>query len=331
VIILIAKERTIPLAILILAALLRRLPLSHAKYQEIFEEFKRRQAGYRGEQSLDYYFRSLPQKKYTLLHDLNLPDGDYNCQIDTFLLTPEFGLIVDIKNMKGKLVFDTDNQQFTQYYDGVEKGYPDPIAQAERHQEYIIKLLKEHHYPPVPIDYIVIISNPYATYVITGKNSSKVRPRICKADVFLSKIQLFEKLYTAPLLEKKDLRKICRFLIKMNNPPTKSILKRYGIDQSELLTGVFCPFCFHLSMTRVKKTWYCSSCGNFSQNAHIELLKDYFLLCGLGITNRQFRKFAHLSNIDTAGRLLRSENFNFTGSNRNRAYYPANLLDYLNN
>ncbi|MEH7332649.1 nuclease-related domain-containing protein [Neobacillus drentensis] len=86
----IIKKRTIPLVILILEALCRRL---------------------------------LPIDKYMILHDLNLPDGDSNCQIDTLLLTPEFALIVEVKNMAGKLIFDTENEQFTQINNDKEKGY----------------------------------------------------------------------------------------------------------------------------------------------------------------------------------------------------------------
>lgn len=120
----IIKGRTIPLINLILEALCRRLPLNFPKYQQISEELGRRQAGYQGEIALDYYLRLLPINKYLILHDLNLPDGDYNCQIDTLLLTPEFALIIEVKNMTGKLIFDTENEQYTQINNDKEKGYP---------------------------------------------------------------------------------------------------------------------------------------------------------------------------------------------------------------
>ncbi|MBT2699486.1 NERD domain-containing protein [Bacillus sp. ISL-40] len=155
------KERTKPLIMLILEALLRRLPNSHQKYQQILEELGRRQAGYLGEKSLEYYYRDLPQQKYMILHDLNLPDGDYNCQIDTLLLTPEFALAIDVKNMAGKLIFDTENEQFIQINNGIEKGYGYPIAQGERHQKYLQKLLAANHIPPVSVEYLVVISNSY--------------------------------------------------------------------------------------------------------------------------------------------------------------------------
>jgi hypothetical protein len=203
---LIVKERSMPLKILVLQALLKRLPISHEKYQQISEEVGRRLAGYQGEKALDYYFRSLPQQKYHILHDLNLPDNEFNCQIDTLLLTSEFVLVIGVKNMAGKLHFDTENEQFIQTVNEKEKGYPYPIAQEEWHQKYITNLLAAHHFPPIPVVYLVVISNNYCTYTITGKNAYKVKPIVCKADVMLNRIENIEKTFTKPILEKKELR-----------------------------------------------------------------------------------------------------------------------------
>ncbi|WML25118.1 nuclease-related domain-containing protein [Neobacillus sp. OS1-33] len=321
----IIKERTKPLIMLILEALLRRLPYNHQKYKQILDELGRREAGYLGEKSLDYYYRDLPQHKYMILHDLNLPDGDYNCQIDTLLLTPEFALAIDVKNMAGKLLFDTDNEQFIQINNGIEKGYPYPIAQGERHQKYLQKLLAANHFPPVPVEYLVVISNSYATYAVTGKNAHKVKPRICKSDVFLNKISILEKQYSKPLLTAKELRKICRLLVKMNTIPTSYILNKYVIQKGDLFTGVLCPTDSNHSLIRKNQNWYCPPCDTFSKDAHIDALNDYFLLFGPTITNTQFREFAHIESINVAKRLLHSEKLNFSGVNRYRIYFPKNF------
>ena len=310
---------------LILEALLRRLPYSHHKYQQISEELGRRHAGYVGEKSLDYYYRELPQQKYMILHDLNLPDGDYNCQIDTLLLTSEYIIAIDVKNMAGKLIFDTDNEQFIQINNGNEKGYPYPIAQGERHQKYLHKLLAANHFPPIPVEYLVVISNSYTTYAVTGKSAHKVKARVCKSDVFLNKITLLEKQYTNPLLTAKDLRKLCRLLIKMNTIPTSYILKNYAIQGSDLKTDVYCPSSSNHVLIRKNQNWYCPSCDTFSKDAHINALLDYFLLFGPTITNKQFREFAHIKSPHTAKRILQSCNLQFSGNNRFRYYFPKTI------
>jgi hypothetical protein len=289
------------------------------------EELARRRAGYYGEKALDYYLRSLPDKKYMIFHDLNLPDGDYNCQIDTLLVSSEYILIIDVKNMVGKLIFDTDNEQFFQLNDGNEKGYPYPIAQGERHCNYIINLLKEHGFSAIPVEYVVVISNPYTTYTISGRNSVKVMKRVCKADILLNKIHFFEKMNPNEILTMKELRKLSRLLIKKNTPPTSYILKKYGIQKTDLLSGFHCPVCSFLPLKRDRQKWYCSSCNTYSENAHEYGLQDYFLLYDLKITNMQFRDFAQISSRDLARRQLLSANLNFSGSKKGTVYFPSDF------
>lgn len=149
-----------------------------------------------------------------------------------------------------------------------------------------------------------------------------MKPRVCKSDVFLNKIQFFEKQYSTPLLETKALRKLSRLLVKMNKIPTNYILTKYGINKANLLTGVFGPNCNHVPLIRKKHKWYCPLCGEFSKDAHINALKDYFLLFDSKITNQQFREFTHLTSHDTAKRLLLSANLNYSGTKKGRTYFP---------
>lgn len=312
---LIVKERTIPLKILILEALLRRLPKNHLKRMQITEELSRRWAGYRGEESLDFYLSSLDEKKYLIFHDLNLPDGKYNCQIDTLLITLEFALIVEVKNMTGKLIFDTDLDQFFQINDGKEIGYSDPLAQAQRHQAYLKRL-----FPSLPIDYLITFTNPHSILSFLGENT-QIKQKVCKSHSFPKKMGLFEKEYGKEILTAKELRKISRTLLKMNTPPTTYILEKYGIRKTDLSSGIHCPSCHHLPLIRENRKWFCSTCNTFSKDAHLYALQDYFLLFDSGITNGQFRNFAHNISTDTAKRMLQSSNLNRSGKYRDRTYF----------
>jgi Nuclease-related domain len=85
---LVSKKRSIPLKILILIALLRRLPKNHPKRPHIVKELARRTAGYQGEVSLDSEIDRLFEKNFLILHDLNLHDGNTFYQIDNLLLSP---------------------------------------------------------------------------------------------------------------------------------------------------------------------------------------------------------------------------------------------------
>jgi hypothetical protein len=73
-------------------ALLRRLKQNHPKRKQLAEELARRLAGYHGEESLDFYLTSLPEKNWMIFHDLNFSDGEYNYQIDTLMVSPKLAL-----------------------------------------------------------------------------------------------------------------------------------------------------------------------------------------------------------------------------------------------
>ncbi|MFP5112541.1 nuclease-related domain-containing protein [Bacillaceae bacterium C204] len=318
------KERKVPLTILILMALLRRLPKNHEKRPQIIKELSKRQAGYRGEESLDYYLSRLPDKKYMIFHDLNLPFGKYNCQIDTLLLTKNLALILEIKNMTGTLKFDLENGQFFQTLDEHNKGYTDPIAQAEMHKDCIKEFLSTYNFPSLSVDYLVVVSNPYSILSFIGGHP-EVKQRVCKSHNLLKKISMFEKMYTNEILSEKELRKLSKFLVKKNTPPTIHILERYGIKKIELLTGFHCPLCEYLPIIRKKRKWYCPACCTFTSDTLPDSLLDYFLLFDSRITNLEFRNFAHIKSVDAAGRHLRSAGLTSSGEKKNRSYSPETI------
>lgn len=86
----IIKERSIPEKILILQALLRRLPRNYPKIPQLKGELAKSLAGYKGEQSVNYHLSFLPEKEFLLLYDLRLFNGNHYFQMDTLILTPYF-------------------------------------------------------------------------------------------------------------------------------------------------------------------------------------------------------------------------------------------------
>jgi hypothetical protein len=321
---LIGKLRSIPLKILILRSLLRRITKNHPKRVQITEELSRREAGYQSEEYLDKQIEQLLGSKFIIFHDLNFSEGNNTYQIDNLLISPQLALIIEVKNMTGELTFDSINDQFYQKVGDKIKGYQDPVTQVQRHQSYIKKLLAENNFPPVPVDYLIVINNSNAVLVFNG-TSPEERKRICKSHSFHKRVSLIENIYTESILTDKDLRKLSKLLLKLNTPPTNYILKKYEIKLTDLLTGVQCPKCFNLPITRNKKKWYCPKCKEYSYDAHILALMDYFLLFNMKITNHQFLIFSKISSPDTSGRLLRSANLNSTGTNKGRYYFPETI------
>ncbi|WP_369901923.1 nuclease-related domain-containing protein [Bacillus manliponensis] len=86
----IVKERKIPIHLMQLEALWRRLPENYLKREEIAEDIKRQKAGYKGERSVDYQLTFLKPEKYRVFHDVRLFDGTHYFQLDTLVLSSKF-------------------------------------------------------------------------------------------------------------------------------------------------------------------------------------------------------------------------------------------------
>ncbi|RSK54610.1 nuclease-related domain-containing protein [Bacillus canaveralius] len=318
----IVKRRTVPLKIQVGEALLRRLPEGAFSREELQGDLERRRAGYWGEQSIDHYLSFLDEKKYLIFHDLNLPRGEYTFQIDTLLLTANLAIILEVKNIAGTLFFDQlFHQLIRTNANGKEEGFPDPITQASLQKYQLNEFLHELQVPDIPIEYAVVICNKHSI-LKTNPGQEKIFRKVFKTPHLLNWIQALEKVYPKEVLSSKELRKISRQLIKKNTPPRKLFLDRYLTSKDELITGVYCPFCFYIPMQRMKRHWHCPDCSTKSRDAHMLALRDYFLLIDSKISNQQFRDFAQLSSRDIASRLLISTNFPSSGTTKGRFYFP---------
>lgn len=311
----IVKEREVPLKILKLEALLRRLSLNHPSLPRIKEDLAKSYAGYRGEQSLDYYFELLPEQNYFILHDVRLSfKNDLYFQIDTLILTPYFFLILEVKNISGTLHFDQTFHQLIRTTSEVEEAFPDPILQVQRQTSQFTTWLLKTKFPPIPVFSFVVVSN--SSSIIKSAPANKV----IRPGMLADKIKNLHTSYPNEIMSLKDLRKLSRLLLKTHTPLNQDVLQLYNIHRSDVMPGIFCNDCKTLSMRRNKGSWICSQCGNNSKQAHIQALTDYSLLIEPTITNQQLRHFLGLSSISTATKLLVALKLEYTGSRKNRTY-----------
>lgn len=240
----IKKNRTIPVKILKLKALLRRLPRQHPKRRLAEEELAKSLAGYHGEKSIDYYLSFLP-REYLILHDLRLLDSEKRYfQLDTLILSPKFFIILEVKNISGTLIFDETFHQLIRQTSEKEEGFPDPILQVKRQQAQLQIWLSQHKLPQVPIIKFIVISNP-ATVIKQGPVDI-----VIQAASLPHKLKGVEEKYRKEKMEPKALRRLSTFLIKQHQTADPDILEKLGILKQDLLTGVHCPRCEELSMKR---------------------------------------------------------------------------------
>ena len=317
------KARAKPLKVEFCEALLIRINRNHPKIPQILSDKGKKEAGYIGEKKLDFFLSNLPEKEYFLFHDLRLPNGKSYFQIDTLLLTYTFGLIIEAKYMTGELEFDEKNNQLIQRNDDIEKCYDDPLLQAKFQVRQLKAFLKQHKFPNIPFEFLVMMSHSNA--LLITEQGSEARLRVCRSSKVLLRIEEFSRKYKVKVLDQDKIRKISRLLIKKHTEPTFNCEELYRISRSELQTGVHCPKCRYLGVIYHQGSWRCPKCGCKSRDAHLAALRHYYLLFGPTITNQQFREFLGIESSNIASKLLKKLNLPHSDANKNRIYYLKHL------
>ena len=316
----IVKERKKPLLILKLHALLDRISPHHPEIPRIKEELKKREAGYRGETSLDYPLSFLDEKNYLIFHDLRLKDNSSFFQIDTLLLTKSHFIILEVKNMSGTLYFDHDFKQLIQTtHNGKERAYSYPLTQLRRQEQQLKKWLEKHRLEQIPILSYVVISNPQSI-IRTSKKTLQISRQVIHKEELPEKFFQLEKAKAPEILIAKSLKRISRFLLKHHHENDQCIFERFHLSVDDIQKGVICPKCRYIGMNRCHSYWVCPDCKVKSKDAHTQAIIEYSLLFNRTITNKQLRDFLKLQSIDTAKRLLKSMNLPYVGENKGRKY-----------
>lgn len=320
------KEREYSMKIKILQALIRRLRTNHPSLPIIKKDLGMAMAGFKGEESIDYYLSILPEMEHdiTIFHDLRLPCNNKFFQLDTLLISPTFYLILEVKNMIGTLQFDPAFQQLIQIIneDGNEKriSHRDPIQQVNIQLSQFKSWLKHAKLPILPCECLVIMANSNSE-IRALSHPNIVQKFVSRNTALSDRIAAYITEYGIGEWDTKEFKKLKKFILKNNEPSLfTDLLNKYGIKRNDILNGVLCKFCDVLSMRRRRGCWVCEKCNSKSSVAHLEAMQDYKLLICSTISNNSLREFLGIKCESTALRLLTSANFAYIGSTRNRRY-----------
>lgn len=312
------NERQWPIKIEFNQACLRRIYPGHPKTPLIEADIGRTEAGYYGEIILDSYLHYLPEKNYYIFKGLRLPTsrGTY-FQIDSLILSPTHIPIIEAKNLSGTLEVDENCDQLIQ---NGEIGYENPMLQAEYQLRELQQWLIRNKFPCKNLEFLVgMMHKNCILKIIPG---SEAQFRVCRGRRVIDRLNFFSTKYQDLIYPPEILRKMCKLLLKSHLQPSYDIEKCFKIPRSELLPGVHCPFCWFLGMVYRSGSWHCPRCKGVSKGAHILALKDYFLLHGPEITNRQFREFLQLGHntVNIASKMLNNLELPHTSAKKNRVY-----------
>lgn len=322
----IGNTREYPKEIMILEAIVRRFPPDDFRKAEFEKKLYRKRAGYKGEKTLDYFLAQIDHSEMLILHDLRIPINSTHFQIDTLLITTNFLLIIDSKNYAGTLIFLPEFNQLIRILNDIEEVFPDPILQTKIQASQLKTFLEKHHLPPSPIEYLVAISNTQAL-IKNPTNDKEVSYRVFRSSNVAFKLPPFYQKHTQSRLSKNDMKKIARHLVKAHVPLVPDP-KSMNLPFDNMVKGVQCPACEGFGMDYHQGKWTCISCGHKTAYAHIQALRDYFLIYGPSVTSKQFREFMNVGSPSTAKRLLSSMDLTFDGTTKGRTYFPGkNFFD----
>ncbi|WP_439021217.1 nuclease-related domain-containing protein [Bacillus thuringiensis] len=317
----IVKELKMPVHLLQLEALLRRLPAHHLKRNIVSENLAKFMAGYKGEQAIEYPLSFLTEAEYRILHDIRLFDQKHYFQIDILIVSACFLLFLEIKNIIGTLVFDAKFNQFIRITEGsTEEGFPDPILQLKRQEMQLRKWLSLHGLYNLPIESLVVISSPCT---IIKTSDEILSSKIIHSANLPNKIKQLENQYKEKSIG--NINELIAQIMNEHSQQRKNILAQYKIKKEELLKGVQCEECFTMAMLKEKQGWRCSNCNSTSKHAHLRALQDYTLLLGMITTNSKLRDFLNMQSSSVVKRLLQTMNIPHTGTNKGRKYDLTHL------
>ncbi|WP_194841295.1 nuclease-related domain-containing protein [Salinibacillus xinjiangensis] len=320
----IVKQRDIPMKMLKTEALNRRVDDHHRMKSLIEQHYLNFRAGYNGEKAIDFYLRFLNPDTYQILHNVRIPDRNNFFQMDTLILTKHFILIVEVKNYYQEIVYDEMGQAYRNI-GGVEEGYSNHVEQVLLQKRRLSDWLLKHRFPQPPIETLVVFTNP-KTIIKNLAHDPLITETVIQKEKLLSKIEYFTAKHQIKLLNRNQLNKITANLKDQHTPESVDVLKKYNVSTHELKLGVFCPKCDTNTMYRNHGKWTCANCGGHSKNAHVAALKDYYLLIGDQINNRQARFFLKVNSVHMMKQLLQKEKLKMIGVTSARRYF----LDYTN-
>jgi hypothetical protein len=317
-----------PLIIKSLEAILRRIPHDHESREKVSKKLGNYLSGYYGEQSLAYYLDQLPQKEFNIFHNIRIKTPNITFQIDFLLMTMKFILILEVKNLTGQLNFDGDLAQLIQTKPNEEnKVYNDPVVQASDHKRHLALFLSKNNLHNIPISYLVVVTNPNAHITITSTDKN-YRDKIIRSNILIKKISKLCEYYQKEMYSQAEMKRVSKLILKSCDETNQDILKRFGIEKSEIIKGVICDKCGYYPMQRIYGSWTCDRCKNTENEVHIQALNDYIYLLDNKITNCEFRSLLNIQSSKVANTLLNKLNLKHTGNNKSRTYHlPQNGFD----
>lgn len=317
----IIKHRKRPAKIAGYEALVKRLPSYHPKVEVIGDLIKSSNAGFGGEERLDHLLKHFdPEYSYLIIQDLSIAIN-LDFQIDSLLLTRSCAILLEIKNISGRLRFSVNPSALHQITpSGKEKAYKSPLVQMEMAKWKFEKLLHRLDFQ-LPVYTFLVIA--YPNQVVDNAPTGST---IWSADEVMIRLHKFNM--PPDRISEDDLLSLGQQLLSLHSEYNSfPLAPKHGIAISEIGKGVYCPNCSSVKMARIKRSWHCPACKLKDSLAHHEAIKEWFMLIKPTISASECKEFLELDYLSTARNILKNPLYKKTGSNKIRRYYIEKKVD----
>lgn len=317
----IIKHRKRPIKIEGYEALLKRLPIYHSKRDTIEDLLKSSKAGFGGEVRLDGLMRYYdPDYEHLIIQDFSI-SGHFDMQVDTLILTKSCAVLLEVKNIAGRLRFMTNPSALHQTTPGGnERGYKSPLVQMEMAKWKFERLLKKLGYS-LPIHTFLVIAYPNQIVENTPRGSI-----IWSADEVMIRLHNFQM--PPEKLNSDELLNLGHQLMELSSDYKPiPLASKYGVPLEEIEKGVFCTNCKIKKMNKIHRTWKCQGCGITDAEAHHEAIQEWFMLIKPTISVAECQDFLELNYASTARKILTHARYKKIGSNKTRRYYREEKAD----
>lgn len=271
----------------------KRLHPEHEKFPQIIDEIKRAEAGEFGERYVIELFEMEFGKNLQLLHNIFIGKN----QIDLLVFTNRWCLLLEVKNIKGHLIFTTNPRQLIrQKEDGTEEVFQNPESQLERLQLALEEFFKKH-----------AVNLPIYSAIIFPFNNVIIKKPTTQFPIFVGK-DILNYIKSLKVDVDNERAATVAKLLQNNSIPWHRfpLCDYYNIPQHYIRSGVECTHCGTIPMIRENRTWKCRSCGVTDRQAHVKTLRDYYALINNFITSKEAMHFLGLKNRYEAIRILKS-------------------------
>jgi hypothetical protein len=313
-------ELTMPVQALQCNAALQRLSKKHPLRPNIEKDLRKWLKGYYGERDVGYYLSFLPEEQFFIFHGLRLKDKKA-FQMDIVLLSPRYILIIEVKNISGKIIFKKGSNHVVKIFNEQEEGMDNPIYQVQRQYQQFRNWLDKFKLKGIPIEHLVVFSNT-STIIETTPDHQGIFQNLIYAEALLDKISKLEAKYQyKTLISLEKLNQLSDFLLTEHTIHIPDFLQTYNLSKTDFCLGVQCPKCQTFSMKYISGSWRCQQCHCSSKTAYKKAIEEYFLLLNPTITRKEFAEFLKIDSTTKAKNLLLALQLPSTGSKRGTRYF----------